>query len=561
MFRIIDFLKIKKRYIVGLSLLNLMYATIPVLEISVISKILNDISNPTYFYYFIGLLVAQAIVKQIIQFVDARMGLLLEKNFAWNYTQFLASIPYSEYEKQDLYQEIYFSKEMVQKLNVFRSSLTSLFIYSVRLIGYTVIISTKIWYLGILVLVLFVPVICIAIYSGNLEYESQLDSGNFFRRAGYLMSVLMNKESVTENRIFSFDSFIKNKWREQQDQAILIEKRILFFSELYAVAGIIGMMICLLIIFSIMIIFGGNQISFGLYVSLFGAFLVFTDEISYNLSQLIRKLIDSHLFLKKFHIFLSISTNKMEEGEKIGKIKRIEFKQVRFSYGENAVLKDCSFILEEGKRYALVGENGSGKTTIVKILLGLLPYEGSILINGKELSQIPNGSLREEMGVIFQDFNKYELSIEDNIALGKEESVADVLEMVGLNHKLAQFEDKEKTMLGKLDNGVQLSLGEWQKVALARILIRNNSCMIFDEPTASLDAISEREIIESINKQLSDEVISFWITHRLGSCKESDEILVLKDGRIHENGSFEQLISKDGYFSKLYKTQRSFYNE
>lgn len=561
MVRIIDFLKIKKRYIVGLSLLNLMYATIPVLEISVISKILNDISNPTYFYYFIGLLVAQAIVKQIIQIVDARMGLMLEKNFAWNYTQFLASIPYSEYEKQDLYQEIYFSKEMVQKLNMFLYSLTSLFIYSVRLIGYTVIISTKIWYLGILVLVLFIPVICIAIYSGNLEYESQLDSGNFFRRAGYLMSLLMNKEPVTENRIFSFDSFIKNKWREQLDQAILIEKRILFFSELYAVAGIIGMMICLLIIFSIMIIFGRNQISFGLYVSLFGAFLVFTDEISYNLSQLIRKLIDSHLFLKKFHIFLSISTNKMEEGEKIGKIKRIEFKQVRFSYGENAVLKDCSFILEEGKRYALVGENGSGKTTIVKILLGLLPYEGSILINGKELSHIPNGSLREEIGVIFQDFNKYELSIEDNIALGKEEPVADVLEMVGLNHKLAQFEDKEKTMLGKLDNGVQLSLGEWQKVALARILIRNNSCMIFDEPTASLDAISEREIIESINKQLSDEVISFWITHRLGSCKESDEILVLKDGRIYENGSFEQLISKDGYFSKLYKTQRSFYNE
>lgn len=194
-------------------------------------------------------------------------------------------------------------------------------------------------------------------------------------------------------------------------------------------------------------------------------------------------------------------------------------------------------------------------------MLGLINYEGSILINGVELSEISKKSIKNMFGVIFQDFNKYELSVLDNIALGENKSIDKVLNEVRLSEKVANLKFKENTVLGKLDDGISFSLGEWQKVALARILLRENQVLIFDEPTASLDAVSERKIIDNINKKVSDENLVIWITHRMNSCRSCDSILVIKDGVIFENGSFEELTSSDTYFNKLYSTQRSLYYE
>ncbi len=561
MLRIIEFSGVKKRYFIAMLLLHLFYAAVLVLEVRVVGRILDDISDIRYFLYFILLLFLQNILQQIIHWGNLKLNLILEKNFYQSYVKFLSGIPYYHYENADTHQEIYFSKDIVSKFHTFFNSSLSMLVYTIRFVGYLIIISKSVWYLGPIVLLLFVPILWIAFYSGNMEYESQIDSGNFFRRASYFSSLVMGKETAHERRIFGFGKFIKAKWREQQDEAVAIEKKILFFSELYANAGIVLMMVCLLVVFSVIVLLGQNNMTFGSYASLLGALLLFTDEISYSLSQLIRKMMETHLFMKRFARFIDGNYAENQRAEKISDIRKIEFKNVGFSYGENRVLKNCSFILEKGKQYALVGENGAGKTTLIKILLGLLPYEGEVFINDKEMSQIEKESLQRELGVIFQDFNKYELSIADNITLGEEKPLSEILQTVGLDKKVENFSNREHTMLGKLDDGISLSLGEWQKLVLARVLVRENSCLIFDEPTASLDAISEREIIKNINSKLTKDMLSIWITHRLGSCKDSDEILVLKDGEIVERGGFEKLMEQENYFYHLYTTQRSLYYE
>ncbi len=217
--------------------------------------------------------------------------------------------------------------------------------------------------------------------------------------------------------------------------------------------------------------------------------------------------------------------------------------------------------MEKSNKYAIVGENGAGKTTLVKILLGLLDYEGSILINGIELREISKNCLSKHFGAIFQDFVKYEMTVSENIGFENNKNIDEIIRKVGFNKKIDSFENGKNQFLGKLEEGISLSLGEWQKIALARLLIRNCDCLIFDEPTASLDPISEREIIENINHLITEDNIGIWITHRLGSCRSCDYILVLKDGKIVENDTFNNLLNFESYFKKLYTTQRSWYNE
>lgn len=562
MFRLIKLAKVNKSYIFLIFILNLIYSSIPILEVFVVGKFLNNIHESLYFFEFIGILIAHFFIRQILSYYNYKFNLHIEKQFSTFTMNFISKIPYFNYENEDFHREVYYVKDIVPKFKNYLNSIISLFSYFIRFLGYCFIVSTLIWYLGIIVFILFIPLIFVAIYSGNLEYESYLESEDFFRRANYFADVLIEKETALERASYKYNVFIDKKWKENNDKGIDIEKKTLFFSELYANIGIIIMMIILLVIFLVIIIFGKNQISLGLSVSLFSSLLVFTDEISYKLSMNVKKFVDSKLFLNKFIEFITKDYKiDIDSSKLINNVEKIEFKNVSYTYGNNYILKNCSFIMEKSNKYAIVGENGAGKTTLVKILLGLLDYEGSILINGVELREISKNCLSKHFGAIFQDFVKYEMTVSENIGFEKNKNIDEIIRKVGLNKKIDSFENGKNQFLGKLEEGISLSLGEWQKIALARLLIRNCDCLIFDEPTASLDPISEREIIENINHLITEDNIGIWITHRLGSCRSCDYILVLKDGKIVENDTFNNLLNFESYFKKLYTTQRSWYNE
>lgn len=276
-------------------------------------------------------------------------------------------------------------------------------------------------------------------------------------------------------------------------------------------------------------------------------------------------LLDSILYFTKYFDFLSLETgihhpkHPKELPEELA--YSIEFRNVTFSYPDGReAIKNASFIIPAGKTVALVGENGSGKTTLVKLILKFYdPDEGVILINGINLADIDTSSWRRTVSAVFQDFNIYSFSLLENIFLGnhgekERQNVAAAVKKAGLQELLSKLENGLNAQLGKEFGGTELSGGQGQKVAIARALMRPSRVLILDEPTASLDPRSEHVIFERFST-MAKRPTTVMITHRLMSTKNADQIIVMKDGQIIEEGNHDQLLLQKGEYYELWTLQ------
>ena len=245
-----------------------------------------------------------------------------------------------------------------------------------------------------------------------------------------------------------------------------------------------------------------------------------------------------------------------------------EFRRVSFAYpgSRRDVLHGVSFRLEARERIALIGENGAGKTTLVKLLARLYdPTEGSILLDGVDLRDYSAEDLAREIGVIFQDYMRYDMLVKDNIGLGRVEMLADQNRIEQAAHKslaaplIAKLPGGYQQMLGRrFDNGIDLSAGQWQKIALARAYMRDAQVLILDEPTASLDARAEYEVFLRFT-ELTRDRMAMLISHRFSTVRMADRILVLGDGGIQEQGTHEQLLALRGRYAELFELQAAGY--
>ena len=244
------------------------------------------------------------------------------------------------------------------------------------------------------------------------------------------------------------------------------------------------------------------------------------------------------------------------------------FENVGFMYpgNERWAVRHLSFTLRAGEVVALVGENGAGKTTLVKLLTRLYdPDEGRILLDGHDLREYDLDGLRGNMGVIFQDFVRYNLSAADNIAVGRIAARNDRarIERAATRSQadevIAKLPAGYEQMIGKrFKNGVELSGGEWQKIAIARAYMREAEVLILDEPTAALDARSEYEVFRRF-KELSEGKTAILISHRFSSVRMADRILVLADGKVEAAGTHEELVAQRGRYSELFELQAAGY--
>jgi ATP-binding cassette subfamily B protein len=229
-------------------------------------------------------------------------------------------------------------------------------------------------------------------------------------------------------------------------------------------------------------------------------------------------------------------------------------------------VRHLTFTLHAGEVLALVGENGAGKTTLVKLLTRLYdPDEGRILLDGHDLRDYDLETLRGNMGVIFQDFVRYNLSAADNIAVGRIDARDDLARIERAAQRsqadevIARLPDGFDQMIGKrFRNGVELSGGEWQKIAIARAYMREADVLILDEPTAALDARSEFEVFRRF-KELSKGKTGVLISHRFSSVRMADRILVLADGQVEAAGNHEELMSQKGRYAELFELQAAGY--
>jgi ATP-binding cassette subfamily B protein len=245
-----------------------------------------------------------------------------------------------------------------------------------------------------------------------------------------------------------------------------------------------------------------------------------------------------------------------------------EFRDVSFAYpgSERQVLQRVSFHFDAGERIALIGENGAGKTTLVKLLARLYePTGGAILLDGIDLREYDVDSLRGEIGVIFQDYMRYDMLVRENIGFGRIGELGNQPRIEGAARKsladplIAQFKAGYDQMLGRrFENGVDLSAGQWQKVALGRAYMRDAQVLILDEPTASLDARAEYEVFLRF-ADLTRGRMAVLISHRFSTVRMADRILVLADGELVEQGTHQQLVALGGRYAELFELQAAGY--
>jgi ABC-type multidrug transport system fused ATPase/permease subunit len=268
--------------------------------------------------------------------------------------------------------------------------------------------------------------------------------------------------------------------------------------------------------------------------------------------------------MEHYYKFLSLPEIQNDGVQLTGEPPHIVFENVVFAYPNTdaKILNGVSFDVKQGERVALVGENGAGKSTIVKLLCRLYkPDSGRILINGTDIQSVEAASLRRVFSVVFQDFCKYTLTLRENVAFGDlsklhdDNAIRAALKM-GLADGIAGLD----TPLGKLEeNGADISGGQWQRIAVARACLPDSAFVILDEPTASLDPVAESNMYHSFAEVLKNRGC-IMISHRLASARMADKIIVLSEGVVSEMGGHADLMAAGGLYSRMFVSQSAWYS-
>lgn len=291
-------------------------------------------------------------------------------------------------------------------------------------------------------------------------------------------------------------------------------------------------------------------------------------------------LYEDNLFLANLYEFLDLTPTIVSPASPkampVPMRQGVALEGVSFSYADSSrqALHDISLSVKPGETIALVGENGSGKTTLIKLLCRLYdPTEGRITVDGVDLRDLDLAELRQQISVIFQDYAKYHLSAQDNIWLGNihlppsdstsgstsDSAVITAAKQSGAHDVITHLPQGYDTMLGKLfDGGEELSIGQWQKVALARAFLRQSQVIVLDEPTSAMDPKAEYEVFKTFRELIQDQA-AILITHRLSTVRMADRIYVMDNGRIVESGSHDQLMDRQGTYAHLFSTQAQNY--
>lgn len=392
------------------------------------------------------------------------------------------------------------------------------------------------------------------------------------RQMDYLRQVGGSKEASKELKLFNLSSYLTDRFRElSQDiyeENVALNRRRLFWGGLLAIVGQLGYYAAYAL--SIYRTIQG-QYTIGDLTLITTAIMQAMSNIQQVFSTA-SGVADQALFLTDLLAFFEMKP-KVESRANGLRIPRpaqrgFEFRNVSFSYPgtERRILSNFNFTLAPGQRVALIGENGQGKTTVVKLISRLYdPTEGQILLDGVDLREYDLVDLHSEIGVIFQDFMRYEMTARENIVVGRIEvpHTPEEIEFAAEKSLASTVVEKLKggydQMLGRrFEGGVDLSGGEWQKLALARAYLRDAQLLILDEPTASLDARSELEVFERF-AELTYGKMALLISHRFSTVRMADRIVVLEGGRLVEEGSHAQLMALGGRYAGMFEMQAASY--
>jgi len=446
----------------------------------------------------------------------------------------------------------------------------------VFIIGIMATLFTQVWWIALSMFIVSIPILYIATKAGQQSYNADKEMSKIDRRANYLSGVLRNREAVEERNIYGYTKTLNARYAEKFEFARIFRLRVerKNFIKL-KMGGIVTSVYSIGAMLAMLKPVADGNISIGMFIALMGAVFELSQRLSWGINGQIQDLSRKREYLRDLTDFMELAEHEGATAipEKNMMFKKIEFRNVSFRYPgtEKLVLDNISFTIEYGKHYSVVGVNGAGKTTVTKLLTGLYTnYEGEILVDGCSLRNYSDAQIKGLSSVVYQDFARYYISLYDNIAVGNtslyqenqsenRKEAEEAVKRIGLSGAIERLRDGIDTPLGKvIENGVDISGGEWQRVAMARCIISNAPLKILDEPTAALDPVSESTVYKNF-EHISKGKTTIFISHRLGSTKLADVIFVLSDGKIAERGSHDELMEINGIYCEMFTSQAEWY--
>jgi putative ABC transport system ATP-binding protein/ATP-binding cassette subfamily B protein len=568
--------------------LSILIGFVPSITVMINKLLINEISyisqdnSSGHFSYAILLLlltaligIIQEIISSIAEYLyhysKSSVSCKVEKKL---YNTIL-KYPIEMFESSDMYNKIMMANQAIQMncIDMIQHSVgigTSI----ITLVSVFAVLLAISWYLPLALFIASIPSGIGIIVVKKYRYNLKKNLLELARKNGYLSFLFTKKNALKEIKVFNLSNYLINRWEVQRNE--------LRFKELYIYAKekkimligkvIVQFSICFASVYLIKLI-SNEEITIGDYVSLLTATSLFQISLSsitensasiYEMGMYIDALLDI-LHNKNDNESTEVGLHK--EQKELKEIKNIILKNIYYKYpqSKNYILKNINLEINKGDNIAIVGYNGSGKSTLVNIIMGVYKnFEGNIFVNKDDISMYLNNSYFSKFSCVMQDFMKYDLTLRENIAFGNmdlindDETILQYLRKVGLNSNLSKYIDEMLSVQYK--GGIELSGGEWQKIAIARAMIRNAEIVVFDEPTASLDPVSEMKIFNQLNS-LSNGKTRIIVSHRLGITKYCNKIIVMSDGEIVEIGTHEELLNKGGLYNHLYNIQASWYND
>lgn len=382
-------------------------------------------------------------------------------------------------------------------------------------------------------------------------------------------SVVNGRESAPEVRAFSLANFLMGRWSGLYDERIAgIETLVRRFLRRSAVGSAVGSLVLAGVFAVIYLLMRHGDLTLGSAATAAAAVLLLANraqQVASNMGQLIEqgRYVEDLLELRAWGEQLRPATPV-----KVAPFRQLRVENISFRYpaAERNALSQVSFAINAGEVIAVVGRNGSGKTTLAKLLCGLYdPAEGAVRWDDRPVGDLTDDGGLSEVGAVFQDFGRYWLSAAENIAIGDVDrlddraAIAAAADKAGATEFLSELDDGLDTPLAvEVDGGVDLSGGQWQRVAIARVLFRDASFIVLDEPTAALDAEAEAALFDTI-RELREGRTVVIISHRFSTVRSADRVLVLHDGELVEHGNHDELMELQGRYAHMYTLQSRSY--